>query len=145
MTRIVEPYSLVFKRRRDGVGREYLYVWDRTGGRRSGPGIKTLLHDKIQSLAMLDETFELRFEVLLAKAGDFSQSGYFAGRPRFGTPHSSTAYNRAAYNRAATGPRYIVQCAFCSKTFTRNKNSTALNPHKNPWGSPLQRTTGVSR
>jgi hypothetical protein len=42
--RIVEPYSLVYKARTDGHRAEYLYVWDRTGGRSSGPGIKTFFH-----------------------------------------------------------------------------------------------------
>ena len=33
-TRLVEPYSLVYKRRRDGVAQEYFYAYDdRTGGR----------------------------------------------------------------------------------------------------------------
>src|SRR5262249_27306801 len=40
--RVVEPYALVFKRRQDGHGEEYLYVYDRTGGRTSGPGIKSM-------------------------------------------------------------------------------------------------------
>jgi hypothetical protein len=39
--RLVEPYALSFKWRKDGAGQEYLYVWDRTGGR-SGPGRKSL-------------------------------------------------------------------------------------------------------
>jgi predicted nucleotidyltransferase component of viral defense system len=46
VTRVVEPYALVFKRRRDGHGEEYLYVYDRTGGRSSGPGIKSLINQK---------------------------------------------------------------------------------------------------
>ena len=39
-TRLVEPYSLTFKRRKVGGAREYFYAWDRTGGN-SGPGIKS--------------------------------------------------------------------------------------------------------
>jgi predicted nucleotidyltransferase component of viral defense system len=70
--RLVEPYALRFKRRDDGVGQEYLYVWDRTGGRRSGPGIKSLFHHKITHLTVTDEHFEPRYEVELAKAGEFS-------------------------------------------------------------------------
>jgi hypothetical protein len=37
VTRTVEPYSLVFKRTQSGEANEYLYVYDRTSGRRSGP------------------------------------------------------------------------------------------------------------
>ena len=68
--RTVEPYSLAFKRRRDGYGQEYLYVWDRTGGQGTGPGIKTFLHERIQSLDVLRESFEPRYPVELSKAGE---------------------------------------------------------------------------
>lgn len=72
-TRIVEPYALVFKRRTsDGVSQEYLYVYDRTGGRSGNAGIKAMFHHKVQGLTLLNETFEPRFEVTLAKAGDSS-------------------------------------------------------------------------
>ena len=53
--RDVEPYSLVFKRRKDGYGQEYFYVYDRTGGHQN-PGIKALLNPKIRDLEIVDET-----------------------------------------------------------------------------------------
>ena len=40
--RLVEPYALTYKRRKDWVAQEYFYCWDITGGN-SGPGVKTLL------------------------------------------------------------------------------------------------------
>ncbi|MFJ4806741.1 hypothetical protein, partial [Streptomyces murinus] len=79
--RLVEPYALRFKRREDRVGQEYLYVWDRTGGRHSGSGIKSLFHHKITDLTVTDEPFEPRYEVELAKAGEFSDRIGF-GRER---------------------------------------------------------------
>ena len=45
-SRLVEPYSLRYKRRKDGHAEEYLYVWDRTGGRSSGPGLEDLSERK---------------------------------------------------------------------------------------------------
>jgi hypothetical protein len=81
--RIVEPYSLVFKTRRDGVGQEYFFVYDRSGGRRHGPGLKTLLHFGVQEIEVLDEHFDPRYEVTLAKAGDASQTGIFTGNRRY--------------------------------------------------------------
>jgi predicted nucleotidyltransferase component of viral defense system len=137
-TRIMEPYSLVFKRRKDGVAQEYFYAWDRTGGN-SGPGIKTLLHYDIQALAVLDETFEPRFEVTLSKAGDSSQRGYFAGNGRLRASASRTTGRRL---RAHTGPKYIAQCGTCSKRFTRTTNSTRMSQHKNPWGSQCPGRSG---
>ncbi len=80
VTRLVEPYSLVFKRRiSDGAGQEYLYGWDRTGGRGSGPGIKTFFHWKIQHLENTDQEFEPRFTVELSKAGEFGRRTHFGG------------------------------------------------------------------
>lgn len=137
VTRIVEPYSLAFKRRADGAAAEYFYVWDRTGGR-SGPGIKTLFHQKVRGLEVVDETFEPRFEITLAKAGDSSQSGRF-GRASGARPQST---KRPGTTRMKTGPKYIVQCPYCSKRFTRSSRSTALNTHKNPWGSPCNGRRG---
>src|SRR5437870_2029175 len=66
-TRHVEPYALRFKRRDDGIGQAYLYVWDRTGGR-TKPGIKSLLNYRIDNLAITDEPFQPHFEIELTKA-----------------------------------------------------------------------------
>jgi hypothetical protein len=63
----------VFKRRRDGVAREYLYGWDLRGGRSGEVGIKSYIADKVHSVAILDQTFEPRFPIELTKS-----TGYFA-------------------------------------------------------------------
>ncbi len=55
--RRIEPYSLAYKTRKDGVGREYLYGWDRTGGRSGVMSIKSYTQDKVQSLEITDEKF----------------------------------------------------------------------------------------
>ena len=55
--RIVEPYSLTYKMRRDGIAKEYFYVYDRTGGS-SGPGIKSLVAAKMQRILNTTEVFE---------------------------------------------------------------------------------------
>ena len=61
VNRLIEPYSLVFKRRKDGIGQEYFYGWDRTGGRSSGVGIKAFLPWKVESVELTSEKFEPRF------------------------------------------------------------------------------------
>lgn len=132
VTRIVEPYSLVFKRRQDGVANEYFYVWDRTGGQR-GPGIKALFHQKIEHLELLEETFEPRFEIELAKAGDSSQSGYFSRQ--LGGIRRRTVTTRPRPARIYTGPTYTIQCSYCGKQFKRKTSSTRLNKHKDRFGN----------
>ncbi len=123
--REVEPYSLVFRRRLDGIGQEYLYVWDRTGGS-SAPGLKTMVRGNIQAIANTDVNFTPRFQVELSKAGDRETAGYFAK-----DPYSSLYARRASTNSYA----YVIECSYCGKRFRRATYSTRLNAHKNEYGS----------
>lgn len=136
--RIVEPYSLRFKTRRDGVGQEYLFVYDRSGGRTSGPSMKSLVHSSVNSIEVLDEHFDPRYEVTLGKAGDASQSGIFTGsRP------AAFGYAPARANRRIQRPRnYAVYCPRCGRTFRRTTPSTRLNKHNNDWGTPCSNRLG---
>ncbi len=134
--RQVEPYSLTYKTRKDGVAREYLYVYDRTGGNRRGPGLKTFVHPKIQHIANTDTEFEPRYQVELSKAGEAARSSYFA-RP---TGRSISTYATPRRRRVRSpargfGPRYVLECGICGKRFRRKKYSTKLNPHKDRYGN----------
>src|SRR5229473_6383843 len=52
--RLVEPYKIeYYVRKKDGVGVEYFWGYDRTGGK-SGPGIKRFICDKILSVRPTD-------------------------------------------------------------------------------------------
>ena len=142
--RLVEPYCLAYKTRlRDGVSREYLYVYDLTGGRSSGPGIKSLVHPKIESLTTTDEKFEPRFEVELCKAGEELKSSYFArpsGRLRtssFTSPMSNRWRSVHSYQY-----QYTLECPYCGKRFRRKKHTTKLNPHKDKYGNRCYGKTG---
>lgn len=128
--RIAEPYSLVFKRRRDGYGQEYLYVYDRTGGRDSGPGVKSFISAKISAIEVLGEKFEPQHPVELSKAGEYSDKTYFSkpfgsgGRRR--TTHISSGRSRRVYT---------VECSYCSRRFKRLQRSTVLRRHKDRYGN----------
>jgi hypothetical protein len=125
--RLVEPYALSFKWRQDGTGQEYLYVWDQTGGR-SGPGRKSLFNWKITSLANTEIKFEPRFEIELAKAGEYSQ------RTTFSSPRSWI--QRPSRARPRPQPRYRVRCAYCQRDFDRASPTTAMRPHQDSYGNP---------
>lgn len=127
--RTVEPYALVFKRRQDGHGEEYLYVYDRTGGRTSGPGIKSMINRKVQRVEVLDEKFEPRFEVELAKAGEATGRGYFTGSSRGG------GRSRSGLGVLRRGWRYTIECAYCSRQFRRMRIDTGLKAHKDAYGN----------
>ncbi len=133
--RQIEPYSLVFKRRRDGFGQEYFYAYDRTGGRTSGPGLKSFLHPKIQTLTTTEERFEPRLPVELGKAGEFTSKTYFGGS--FRTGFSSRARGRTRNTRL-----YLVECSYCGKRFPRKRYNTRLRPHKDQYGNECYGRSG---
>ena len=99
-SRLVEPYSLVFKRRQDGVAREYFYVYDRTGGGHP-PGIKAFVQEKIQEMENTTEQFQPRFPVELSKAGEEFGNTYF-GSKFGGRRRSINPYVRSAVARSRT-------------------------------------------
>lgn len=117
--RMVEPYSLKYKQRQDGVGREYLYVYDKTGGEASGPGLKSLVSEGFTAIDNTDIVFQPRCEVELSKAGQLFGLTYFPGTP--GPRHPSSMY--------------AVECPYCGKRFRRKDYSTKLNPHKDKYGN----------
>jgi len=128
MERIVEPYSLAYKRRRDGVAREYFYVWDLSGGRSGHTGIKSFISEKLQSIEITDKSFEPRYPIELTKG-----PGYFA-KPFPSTPRSTgwTGRRRTSFS---TSIKYTIECPFCGKRFTRKKLDTRLNKHKDKYGN----------
>lgn len=151
--RIIEPYSLAFKRRKDGVAQEYFYGYDRTGGHNSGPSIKAFMNYKVQSLEVLDEKFEPQYEVELAKAGDADRKGHFQkkfGRrsskfraTRSAMPRSATRTRRTTIGASSFGIKHIIQCPMCQKKFTRKDQNTKLNKHKNQFGYDCQARMGI--
>jgi hypothetical protein len=118
--RLVEPYSLAFKARLDGVAREYFYGFDTVGGA-SGPGMKAFLPHKVVSVEETDQPFEPRYDVELSKAGSREMAGQFE-RP-LGAARRTASY------------RYIVECNYCGKRFPRKRRSTKIKPHNDKYGN----------
>jgi hypothetical protein len=132
--RTVEPYSLAYKRRKDGVAREYFYCWDRTGGD-SEPGLKSMTADKLAYAVVLDEKFAPRYDIELSKAGEIAGKTYF-GTGTFGGKTSSRAMvaGSSSRYRSLGQVEYVVQCGVCGKRFKRSSRTTSINPHKNGYG-----------
>lgn len=128
VARLVEPYELVFKRRQDGLVREYFYAYDLVGGQ-SGPGIKAFWPERVQGVSLTDETYEPRFPIALTKDGG---GGAFAGAFPSG-PRPWTWGRRAT--RTSVDYPYRVQCPYCNKIFRRQRPTTRLNPHKDGYGN----------
>ncbi|MES2403549.1 MAG: nucleotidyl transferase AbiEii/AbiGii toxin family protein, partial [Pseudomonadota bacterium] len=132
--RLVEPYSLMFKRRQDGIGHEYFYAWDRSGGRSGQVGIKSFLAEKVQSISLTDSTFEPRYPIELTK----NDGGYF-GRPYFGAPSAlpnlRPRHQARRQSGSGYGMAYTVECSYCGKRFKRSSYDTKLNEHKDRYGN----------
>jgi len=141
--RLVEPYALTFKRRKDNVAQEYFYCWDTTGGQTSGPGVKTMLNTKMSVAEVTDVSFEPRFEIELSKAGEAPKIASFGGGRTSSHPRAQkqrkSPQSRKANPYAMT---YVIQCPYCQKKFNRSKNDIALNPHKSSDGYPCRATRG---
>jgi predicted nucleotidyltransferase component of viral defense system len=135
LERVIEPYALVFKRRKDGVAREYLYGWDLRGGRSGEVGIKSYIADKVHSVAILDQTFNPRFPIELTKS-----TGYFA-RP-FSTSTGTFTSRRTLPRKSSFGIEYTVECPYCNKRFKRSSYDTKLNEHKDRYGNRCYGRTG---
>lgn len=129
LERLVEPYSLVFKRRRDGVAREYFYAWDLRGGRSGEVGIKSYIADKVHSVTIAEETFEPRLPIELAKS-----SGYFS-QPFQSTSGIGNFASRRTSRSYGLSMEYAVQCPYCKRRFKRMKYDTKLNEHKDQYGN----------
>jgi hypothetical protein len=139
--REVEPYALAFKQRTDGHAEEYFYAWDRTGGRTTGPGIKTFVSSKMQRLEVLTEAFEPRFDIELSKAGEQRDKSYFSKPFATGT-HS---VSRPAAIRRPHRPRwvYVIQCGYCGRRFSRLRHNVRLNEHKDGFGNRCYGRVGM--
>ncbi len=127
--RRVEPYALAFKRRRDGVAREYFFAYDLSGGHSGQIGIKSFIAEKTRSIQMTEESFNPRFPIELAKAGGYSGSQYFS------SPQFRASSSRRSSNVYSSGITYTIECSYCGKKFKRSKLDTKLNEHKDRFGN----------
>lgn len=141
--RLVEPYELAFKIRKDGAAREYFYAYDTTGGSSSPPGIKAFLPGRVQSIENTDQEFEPRMPMEISKAGGSETVSHFKGRPGPRTTFPRTTVRRPrirsrSYRSPSAGYSltYKIQCPICNKKFSRKRpNDTKLNPHKDRYGN----------
>lgn len=134
--RLVEPYSLRYKQKKDGDAREYFYGFDRTGGRSSGPQMKSFVADGFQSAEPTDISFEPQYDVEVSKAGDLAVAGRFVSRravPGFGVSR----------RRGIPGPIYTFRCSLCHRLFAHRTFDPTLRAHSNGRGSHCVGSTGV--
>lgn len=133
--RLIEPYALSFKRRKDGVAREYLFVHDLTGGTSGTTGIKSFVASGFQFIENTDQKFEPREEILISKAGEQGDKLYFGNQsPYYKQPERKLKSTRPrSFHRARW--IYTVECPVCQRKFDRTTRTTALRPHQDGYGN----------
>lgn len=62
-TRLVEPYSIEYYVRKDGLGQEYFWAYDITGGRSRAQSIKRFICEKIENCHETDQSFIPRYDI----------------------------------------------------------------------------------
>jgi hypothetical protein len=132
--RIVEPYSLKYQQRRDGIEREYFFAWKLSGGA-SAPGIRMFTADNMQAIENTNVEFKPRYQTELSKAGEMPENRYLFD------PNKPDRTLRL--RRFSNGPKYIYQCSHCGKRFTRSSRNSNLHSHKSPGGSTCYGSYGV--
>jgi predicted nucleotidyltransferase component of viral defense system len=140
--RLVEPYALKYQERRDGRKREYLYVYNVTGGD-NPPGIRQFVAENVQSIENTDQKFVPRDgqQIELSKAGELPENPYLFD------PNKPVNQPRSEYGHARTrnpyGIKYIYRCGVCGKSFTKSTSSSKLGKHKSKNGYPCFNGYGI--
>ena len=137
--RLIEPYELAFKIRKDGIAREYLYAYDTVGGSTSGPGLKTFVSESVQDIEVTDIAFDPRYEIETKKAGGSETVSRFTEKQRtnmsglFGIKRP--VHSVRSMRVSNWGIKYRVICPYCNKRFIRNKMDIKLNSHMDKYGN----------
>jgi hypothetical protein len=90
--------------------------------------MKSLFNWKITSLENTDIKFEPRFEVELAKAGEYGERTTFSSSRRRGVLRSTRT-------RPRLQARYRVRCAYCQREFDRGSPFAGMRPHQDSYGN----------
>ena len=127
--RRIEPYSL----RRTQDGNIVLHAI-----RASDGGHRSYRIDRIQGAQTTGQSFIPRYVVELSPEGP-------AVIPPTATRSVPTRTSRPRRRRVSqpNGPRYIYECAYCGKHFTRKKMTSRLNPHKDKSDYPCPGRTAI--
>ncbi len=117
-TRIIEPYSL----RKTQDGNIILHAT-----RSEDDQHRSYRVDRIHGARVTNRVYTPRFEIELAAAGPVVLPPTTASARR---TLGKTGSGRGVFS-TSLGQKYIFQCAYCQKKFTRSKNNPTLQKHNN--------------
>ena len=127
--RRIEPYSL--RRTRDG---NIVLHAIRTGDGEH----RSYRVDRIDGAQVGRESFVPRYTVELRPHGSI-----VVGSASTRSESVTGRRQRTGVSRQGGGPRYIYECPYCGKRFSRKKPTSRLNPHKDKVGYPCSGRTAV--
>ncbi len=140
--RIVEPYSLKYMQRKDGTEREYFYGYKIEGGS-SPQGVRMFVAENMESIENMNEKFKPRFTIEVCKSGEKPENPYLFDPDK---PTKEPRRSRSVFSprtvRFPSGPRYIYQCSYCGKKFTKKYQNSTLGKHKDTNGYPCSSRSG---
>lgn len=137
--RLVEPYSLKYQQRKDGVEREYFFAHKLSGGE-SAPGIKMFIPENMESIETTETKFQPRHQIELSKAGEMPEDRYLFD------PNKPDRAPRARKLRTTSWGsvlKYSYRCSSCGKQFTRSTQDATLRAHKSKNGYPCYGSYGI--
>lgn len=131
--RPIEPYSL--RRTRDG--NIVLHAVRHDSGEH-----RSYRLDRIEGASATRIPFTPRYAVELTPSGPLIIPDTVS-QPRMSYPGGPSARRRLGPSpRISTGPRYVIQCMYCGRRFTKKSYETSLNPHKDKSGYPCPSRMG---
>ena len=128
--RIVEPYALKYLEKRDGEQNEYFFAYNRSGGN-SPPNIRSFLPRGLDWVENTEEKFEPRFPIEVSKACEMPENRYLFDSNRPMKAPRSRFFGRSQVH---SGPKYIFECSYCGRKFTKKRNDGSLGEHKDKSG-----------
>ena len=128
--RVVEPYALKYQEKRDGEEREYFYAFNRSGGS-SPPGMRSFLPVGLERIENTEEKFTPQYQIELSKAGEMPEDKYLFDPNKPAKAPRSRIFGGTKSN----GPKYIYQCNYCGRKFTKSSNDSRLGEHKDKSGN----------
>lgn len=130
--RMIEPYSLKYLQKRNGEAREYLYVYNCSGGG-SDPGIRCFIPSGFSSIENTDEKFEPRNTIELSKAGEYAEKKYLfdPNKPALSNRRQSGGFGRVVKRQTI---KYVYQCTFCGKQVSKTHRDSSIGEHMNKNG-----------
>lgn len=138
--RLVEPYALKYQEKKDGTKREYLYVYNLTGGD-NPPGVRSFIAENVQSVENTDQKFVPRDgqQIELSKAGELPENPYLFDPNKPLKPVRLFSRSR----RSSYGTKYQYSCSVCGKKFTKTSMNSSIGKHKSKGGYPCYSGYGI--